>query len=298
MISPDRFGFAVFIMSYGITALLLAQAVRCLSPVLVIHHEHIVIRHCAFPGLAPIEIELTADASEFLNWIGLDYGRWLDGFDKQTDYYHWVGGVGQALDQAISAQDETLIHRAWGKFVASGDDIPRVKTRHQPARRLEMERFREWLRAIYLNSDDKSEVTQIQPSKPTSHETLSVTTFTIMTKTTISVDHRTGKTTKLSEATKIENQETRSSQLPGPDPHLNPKPSLNPRCPIPLDNSALQALDYFGQKDMYEKAVANQSEEAIRLYERQRRRTQNREFSNKHEDPAARAEKAMMGQGK
>lgn len=200
MIRPDRFEFAVFIMSYGITALLLAQAVRCLSPALLVHHEHLVVRHCAFPNIAPIEIELTCDVSQFLQWLGLEYDQWQHGFDEQHDYYQWVSGVRLAADHITLSADLSLINRAWGRFVASGEDIPRVKTRHQPARRLEMDRFRDWLRALYASIDDQGDtvkpVPQVDLSKVVAGPT--TTTFTIVTKTSVSVDPLTGKTTKLS----------------------------------------------------------------------------------------------------
>lgn len=288
MIRPDRFDFAVFIMSYSVTALLLAQAVRCLSPALVIHHEHLVIRHCAFPDLAPIEIELSTDVPRLLEWLGLDLVHWQAGFERQHDFWLWMARLEPSPSPKVPLAD-SLIRTAWRTLVHSGADIPSVKIRHQPARIHEMERFRDWLRSGYLFDEEDQEATDEESSKADLEPMCTNTTFTIVVRTTIDLDHRTGTATKLFQDTKIERHEAKQD--------AKTKPVLDPEHPIPLDDFAQQALEYFGQQEAYDKEVAKKSVEATRVCEQRRRRAQNREFSQTHEDPAARLEKVRVALG-
>lgn len=139
-------------------------------------------------------------------------------------------------------------------------------------------------------SNNSPDLRSVSTRPGTSGTAPTTTAFTVITRTSFRVDHATGKTTELSADTKIEDH------VPQSDEKSNP--ALDPKCPIPLDDFAVQALRHFGKKEEYDQQVMNQSGEANRLYERQRRRAQNREFSNKHEDPAARTGKAMVGQSR
>lgn len=283
MIRPDRFEFGVFIMSYGITALFMAQAVMSLSRAIIIHNEHCVIRHTAYPGLPVVRVELTKSAPELLDWLGLDYTRWQGGFETQRDFWRWISGV----DSSNEAPNLTLVQRAWTAFAATTGTVEKVHTRHQHPRFAEVERFRDWLRPVNSTPAKRSEViaADAHEKQPSSHgPSAPPSRYDIVTRVSVSIDTQTGIMTKEAEETSIQPIAARPSVRRPVETHAISSSSPQP---LPLDRFAIQALSHFGKLQEYETAVARQSVDATILYEKQRRKAQNRQYAQDHEAKTA-----------
>lgn len=297
MIRPDRFDFAVFIMSYGTTALLLAQAVRCLSPALVIHHEHLVCRHAPFPGQPPIEIEITASPVELLGWLELDRVPWISGFETQLEFWKWIAGIVEDNGKVDNIDNgRSLIQTAWKMFADTDGDLPKVRIRHQHPRFEEVEMFREWLRTTntYRPDEPVSRSTGVAVLPKTAGgltRPLADLVYRITTTTLISVDRQFGRATTMSENTavvRVDSGESNSST------RKSDAPTLDPTQPIPLDDFARGTLERFGKAAAYEAALGGAVAMAEEAYRKRERRRRNREFATQREDPAARQQIAQQ----
>jgi hypothetical protein len=257
--------------------------IRQLSPASKIHHEHLVIHHSPYPGEPVISVELTGNAGKLLKWLGLEYGRWQDGFATQVEYQQWLAGMCVKGDEwkIGDGMRETRIALGWARLV---DQVTPIKDTagHQKERIQKLEDFRTWLRSIQYSSlvqNLDSVATSIRTTT-----TLPVVThkrIIIRTEVTIDINLLTGETTQEGSTTTIIHPPDKTDQL-----------TIDSR---PLDEYAIETLRYFGRLEEYESILAERRIEVAVKVENRKRKEQNREFGLVHDSRAVRDIKRAEG---
>lgn len=241
---PPNLGFAVLTQTYGVTALLFAAAVRRLSSSFTCHNDKFVIRYSPYNGLKAIEVELTHDAQEFMNWAGLDSARFEKGFKSETDYFMWLTcqtNQQEGTPEEKKAKYERLLEKrfpqGWKRMAGKRKeaDTTKIPKGHGKIRLEVMARFREWLltTAYGVEAPVSPKITDKVSGVETDLEKL-----------------------KLSEPAK---PSAREQNLVNPDKYQE------------LSSIDLAALDHFGKKEQWQSAFEGRREEARIMSERQKR---------------------------
>jgi hypothetical protein len=242
-----------------------------------------VIHYTPYPGEPVISLELTSHADELLEWLGLDYERWKDGFDTQDGYQRWLAGISQNDDDwdLREGMRESRVALGWARLV---DQLGPIKDTfgHQKARIQKLEDFRNWLRSINYSS-----IVQPPGSVATSKQTpadppvVTHKRIIIRTEVTLAINLLTGETTQEGSTTTIIHPPDKTDPL-----------SIEPR---PLDEYAIETLRYFGKLEEYQSILAGRRSEVAVKVENRKRKEQNREFGLVHDSRAARDVKRAEG---
>jgi len=242
-----------------------------------------VIHHTPYPGEPVISLELTSYADELLEWLGLDYERWKEGFDTQDGYQQWLAGISQYGDgwELREGIRESKVALGWARLI---DQLGPIKDTfgHQKARIQKLEDFRTWLRSINYSSL----VAHPESKEVTSNQTIILPAVThkriiVRTEVTLNTNLQTGETTQETSTTTIIHPPERAEQL-----------SIEPRA---LDGYAVETLRYFGKWKEYERILAERRIEVAVKVENRKRKEQNREFGLVHDSRAAREVKKAEG---
>ena len=244
-----------------------------------------VIHHTPYPGEPVISLELTSYADELLEWLGLDYERWKEGFDTQDGYQQWLAGISQYGDgwELREGIRESRVALGWARLV---DQLGPIKDTfgHQKSRIQKLEDFRTWLRSIKYSSLVQNPG-PVATSKQTPADPPVVThkRIIIRTEVTLDIHLQTGEMTQVGSSTTTVNQ-----------PHTMEKDTLS-IDPRPLDKYAIETLRYFGKIEEYERILAERRIEVAVKVENRKRKEQNREFGLVHDSRAARDIKRAEG---
>ena len=134
MIPASQIPFTLLLTSYSSTTLLLAMALRVISPSLTMHSTHLVLRHSPFAGLPAVDVTLAHDPQTFCAWSGLDLDRWNAGWmASEEDSWRWLTEV----------SEESILGRAWKRLAQLRDR----GTQHSNGSKAVRDRFVEWLRS-------------------------------------------------------------------------------------------------------------------------------------------------------
>lgn len=66
-----------------------------------------------YPGFEPIKFELTAVPADMCNWLGLDYGRYEQGFKNEKELWLWATDIRPFLDKDGKEVGQGKIREAW-----------------------------------------------------------------------------------------------------------------------------------------------------------------------------------------
>jgi hypothetical protein len=295
IVRPDRLDFGEFILSYGITPLFVNQFLKQLSPAFKVHHEHLALRHSPYPGEPAIEIELINDPQVLLSWLGLDHERWKNGFATQHEYQIWLAGLpdwGGPVPRIKIDEMEKPVVMGWMRMLNQTGPI-KDTAGHQKERIQRLEDFREWLRLIRYGWEDLGAATSIAAVTPLPARMAVTKRYIIstITKITLRIDDETHEAVQESvetETTTSEVSDTQAESDTRASDHWSDEP-------IPLDEYATKALDHFGQREVYERALEVMKKAMKVKNENKRRKKQNRDFAQIHDSKASRDDKKALG---
>jgi hypothetical protein len=109
LVPPSHHHFTVYYTSFGYALMLLAVGVRRISRSLTLHMTHVSLRHSPFFGLPYVDVELTKDARDFADWLGLDYARWFEGFANERELWEWMTDVSEGEGQGESQPEQPSV---------------------------------------------------------------------------------------------------------------------------------------------------------------------------------------------
>jgi hypothetical protein len=283
IVLPDRLDFGEFILSYGITPLFINQVLKQLSPAFKIHHEHLVVHHSPYPGEPVISVALASSADELLEWLGLEYGRWQNGFATQMEYQQWLAGMlakGEEWELDESMRESRIVS-GWARLVNQVTPI-KDTAGHQKERIQKLEDFRTWLRSIkYSSLVQNPNSVAISKQTPADPPVVTHKQIIVRTEVTLLINLQTGESTQEGSTTTIIHPPDKTEQL-----------SIDPR---PLDEYAIETLRYFGKLEEYQSILAGRRSEVAVKVENRKRKEQNREFGLVHDIRAARDVKRAEG---
>lgn len=246
--TPEEFDFNIFVTSYSSTILLLATAVRRLSPSLTLHNNNFTIKHSPYPGQPGVEIVLCRDPRAFAAWLGLDYDRWAEhDFDSPAAMYAWISDV----------VSDSVIARAWRRMARSK---VREKTLAHIKKVAELDAFYEFLRATEWAGSPKPVASAAEVGSVEDQ----------LAKLAV------GEGTDASSAA----PEPAAEPVNAMAPRLMPQSATDeiPRLTldeianakatlVDLDEYAKAALDYFGKRAEWDAAVAQRSIKADEVWQ-------------------------------
>jgi hypothetical protein len=261
--------------------------IKQLSPSLKIHHEHLVVHHSVYPGEPVISIELTGNAAKLLEWLGLDYQRWKQGFDSQDEYHQWLAGISAPgwEWEVTEGMKGSRIALGWARLV---DQTMPVKDTagHQKERIQKLEDFRTWLKGIGYSSYVKRPKSDIPPSpQVVTLPTATHKRIIVRTDVTFDVNILTGEMV----------QQGSSITTLDPAPPARDRPTQLDIEPRPLDVYAIETLRYFGKLEEYFQIVAERKVDMGIKVENKKRKEQNRNFALVNDSKAARDIKKAEG---
>lgn len=280
LVQPPRLGFSVVTQSYGVTALLFAAAVRRLSSSFTCHNDRFVIRYSPYRGLKAIEVELTHDPKEFMDWAGLDLKRFDRGFETETDYFMWLTCLVDNNQGTNSEERKVKYERLLEKRFPQGwkrmaeakrsADPTKMPKGHGKIRLDVLNKFRDWLATTIYGTEAKDKVDAVKGEGTT--ETDSAQAIT----------------------TDMSNLSIGQSSPPPPSatapvPSAREQNLLNPETFLPLSFTANAALDYFGKVPEHQALFDARKQEATVMAERQKRNMKENTDSQKAKEEAAAA---------
>jgi hypothetical protein len=228
---------------------------------------------------------LTSSAGKLLQWLGLEYGRWQNGFDTQAEYQQWLAGMlskGKEWELDESMRESRIVS-GWARLVNQVTPI-KDTAGHQKERIQKLEDFRTWLRSIKYSS-----LVQPPDSVATSNQTpadppvVTHKQIIVRTEVTLAINLQTGETTQEGSTT---------TTITHPHTEKTDTLSIDPR---PLDEYATETLRYFGKLEEYERILEERGIEVAVKVENRKRKEQNREFGLVHDSRAARDVKRAEG---
>jgi hypothetical protein len=228
--------------------------------------------------LKAIEVELTHDPEEFMEWAGLSSQRFHKGFKTEEDYWRWltclpedeVEDEGKTKEESITLEERRVKYDAllekrfpqgWKRMAGKKKEVDTTKIPkgHGKARLEVMGRFREWLSTtIYgLEAAAATAAKEGQVSDTVAKDDQVATDATQVTEDLMKISFRT--TT--------------------PPPPIIALPTLTPRelslidpeRPLPLSYTATSALEYFKARPRWEQLLDSRKKEAEIVAERQKR---------------------------
>jgi hypothetical protein len=288
LVQPNRLQFSVMTQSYGVTALLYAAAVRRMSSSLTCHNDRFVIRYSPYQGLKALEVELTSDPLQFMEWAGLDPIRFEQGFQTEKQYWLWLtcltdedqGADDKEREEKYEALMQKRFPQGWRVMAMkkSGEkDSTKMPKGHTKVRLEVMVRFREWLKttiyvpkpttlvagseeagpaAIEQDGQAKDEAEAPSPSIDTSPTIVKLASLIL------------GPSPPPPTTT---NTDTLSA-TPGP----KEQNLVNPDKPKELSHNAQSALEYFGKVPEWSNLFEGKKQEAKILADRQARNNKER----------------------
>jgi hypothetical protein len=166
--------------------MLLAVGIRRISRSLTLHMTHLSLRHSPFFGLPYVDVELTKDAREFADWLGLDYARWFEGFANERELWEWmtdvsagnnaetgveadagvnveganVGDTDERLERWIKQDPRTRKSPLAGAWRALAKSRKKEPTPHK-AKKGGLDRFCDWLRTTKWAEPRAGEVSSL-----------------------------------------------------------------------------------------------------------------------------------------
>lgn len=239
--------------SYGVSALLLSAALRRMSSSFTIHTDRFVVRYSPFHGLKAVEVDLTDDPDQFMEWAGLDPKRFQQGFKTERDFWRWLACLQDDIESSTVEEQmkkkgeifEKRFAQGWKKLArqrpGQADDTKMPKG-HSKARAEVMKRFRNYVKSTIYADTPVPE--PIDGSK---------------------IDKLVGEAEML--------------RLEEPSPTDTQPLVLDPQKPRELSDRAQDALKYFGKVQSWHGMLAERQVEAAELAERQQRRFTNRALS-------------------
>ena len=230
-------------------------------------------------------MELTGSAEELLQWLGLDYERWKEGFDTQDGYQQWLAGMLQNGDswELREGIEESRVAMGWARLVDQPGPI-KDTFGHQKARIQKLEDFRTWLKSIDYSTLVGHSGLMMSTSNEATVDLPVVTHKRIIVRTevTLEINNQTGETTQEGSTMTTINQPADKSETL----------SIHPRA---LDEYAIETLRYFGKLEEYERILGERRIEVAVKVENRKRKEQNREFGLVHDSRAARDVKRAEG---
>lgn len=246
--TPEEFDFNIFVTSYSSTILLLATAVRRVSPSLTLHNNNFTIKHSPYSDQPGVEIVLCRDPRAFAAWLGLDYERWSKhDFDSLAAMYAWISNV----------PEHSVIARAWRRMARSK---VREKTLAHIKKVAELDTFYDFLRAIKwaglskpVAAGDKVALNEDQLAKLTVEDSKDAAPSAIEPVAAEPVTTAAPRRMPQSATDEIPRLTL--------DEIADAKAALND-----LNDCAKAALDYFGKRAEWDAAVAQRSIKADEVW--------------------------------
>jgi len=278
LVQPPRLGFSVVTQSYGVTALLFAAAVRRLSSSFTCHNDRFVIRYSPYRGLKAIEVELTHDPKEFMDWAGLDSERFERGFETETDYFMWLtclvdndqGTNSGERNEKYERLLEKRFPQGWRRMAEAkrSADPTKMPKGHGKIRLDVLNKFRDWLATTIYGPEDTVKVDKVKGEVDTETDPAQAVTTEM---SNLSID--------------------KTSPPPAPAPVLSAREQnlLNPDTFLPLSFTANAALDYFGKVPEHQALFDARKQEATVMAEKQKRNMKENTDSQKAKEEAAAA---------
>lgn len=249
LIPPGSLDFYVLTVSYSTTFLILARAIRCISPSLTLQMVGLIIRHAAYPGIPGIDLRLTSDVDELCDYLGLSREIWARGFETEQECWTWLATVrpGGKLEEAYKRMVRPRAVRQKGhKGKAGGLDafVAYLRTtRHGEGWDTDLVRAET---PLPLLAADTAETQAVPPLTPSSATTTSTSPLLTPGSASASLVQAAAN-------------------------------MLDPENPVPLDARAQDALDRWDKREAYEAILKKRKTEVTFLAERQQKRIQGRQ---------------------
>jgi hypothetical protein len=227
---------------------------------------------------------LTGNAALLLKWLGLDYERWKKGFATQDGYQRWLAGLSEEVgkeNEVAENMRDSRVRLGWARLIEQKGPV-KDTSGHQKERIEKLEDFMDWLRRIGYSSGIGHAPNRGKPLEVARKR------YIIRTDVSVTIDPTTGEITQ---------DGTTTTTIHQPD-HVRYNRSRSDELsvdPIPLDDYAIQILEYFGKSEMYELQLEERRSEMMVKVENRRRKLQNREFAMVNDSKTARDIKRAQG---
>jgi hypothetical protein len=241
--------------------------------------------------LKAIEVELTHDPEDFMQWAGLDSDRFYQGFKTETEYWMWLTCLVDD-DQGTNPEErkekygrllEKNFPQGWRRMAESkrSADPTKMPKGHGKVRLDVLNRFRDWLGTTIYGAEAKAK------AKVDEENNEAITT-------TSPADSSQAITTDMSNLS-INNENEKSGPPPAPNPVLSAREQnlLDPDKFLALSYTANSALEHFNKVSEHQAMFDARKQEATVMAEKQKRNMKESADSRKaKEEAAAEAAKA------
>jgi hypothetical protein len=212
--------------------------------------------------LKAIEVELTHDPEEFMQWAGLDSERFYQGFKTETEYWMWLtclvdddqGSNPEERKEKYGKLLEKNFPQGWRRMAESkrSADPTKMPKGHGKVRLDVLNKFRDWLATTIYGAEAKAKV-EAQKGEATTDLSQAITTD----MSNLSINSQNGK----------------SSPPPAPAPVLSAREQnlLDPDRFLALSYTANSALEYFNKVPEHQAMFEARKQEATVMAEKQRR---------------------------
>lgn len=257
-----------------------------MSSSLTCHNDRFVIRYSPYQGLKALEVELTSDPLQFMEWAGLDPIRFEEGFQTEKQYWLWLTCLPDedqgADDQEREGKYEALMQKrfpqGWRVMAVkkSGEkDSTKMPKGHTKVRLEVMARFREWLKTtIYApkptTSMSGSKETGSSPAEQDGSEKDGATL------PLPSIDASATAAELASLSLNSSPPTTTSTETLSATPGPKEQNLVNPDKPRELSYNAHSALEYFGKVPEWSKLFEVKKQEARVMADGQARNNKER----------------------
>jgi hypothetical protein len=228
---------------------------------------------------------LTPSADKLLEWLGLDYERWKQGFATQAEYQRWLAGLSEEVGreaEVAKGMEESRVRMGWMGLVNQVGPI-KDSAGHQKERIQKLEDFRTWLRGIGY-SDSKDGLRDIK-SGSEGPDNVALKRIMVRTDVILNINSQTSETI----------QEGPSITTIHPLSNANDESDRFNTEPRPLDGYGIKVLEYFGKLEEFDRIVEERKVEMVVKVENRKRKLQNREFALVNDSKWARDIKRAEG---
>ncbi|WWC86680.1 uncharacterized protein L201_001557 [Kwoniella dendrophila CBS 6074] len=289
-VPPENLEFNLMMSSYSSTGLLLGRVLRTLSRSFTLHLTHLIVRHSPYFGIPPIDITLTTSATEFCEWLGLDYQVWKhegQTWVNESDLWRWMTTAkedsiaGQAIKRMAKKSRSPVNEEFGGKRRRRADFADRFYDW--------LQNDSSWVKVLEKEKEEKEKKTAEDQDKTKGEGGKEAATLEVSdpptpipvptpspgsTPTEIPTQNA---TLSPNECEKLLSGE--ADMIPKlTTPKLTDNPSvIDPDQPKPLDSRVIAAIDYWKKQEAYEETLKARKVVAEELAERQRERMERKD---------------------